>query len=82
MTSTPANSLGASIGTLRGVGPKLQQRLEELGLFCVEDILYHFPLRYQDRTQVTTIGSLQDGVDAVVQGSIRLAVSYPVEGRH
>ncbi len=77
MTSTPANSLGASIGTLRGVGPKLQQRLEELGLFCVEDILYHFPLRYQDRTQVTTIGSLQDGVDAVVQGSIRLASIVP-----
>ena len=77
MTSTPANSLGASIGTLRGVGPKLQQRLEALGLFCVEDILYHFPLRYQDRTQVTTIGSLQDGVDAVVQGSIRLASIVP-----
>ena len=77
MTSTPANSLGASIGTLRGVGPKLQQRLEALGLFCIEDILYHFPLRYQDRTQLTTIGSLQDGVDAVVQGSIRLASIVP-----
>lgn len=77
MTSTPTSSLGASIGTLRGVGPKLQQRLEELGLFCVEDILYHFPLRYQDRTQVTNIGSLQDGVDAVVQGSIRLASIVP-----
>lgn len=77
MTSTPTSSLCASIGTLRGVGPKLQQRLEELGLFCVEDILYHFPLRYQDRTQVTNIGSLQDGVDAVVQGSIRLASIVP-----
>ena len=77
MTSTPSHSLSASVGTLRGVGPKLQQRLEELGLCYVEDILYHFPLRYQDRTQLTAIGSLQDGVDAVIQGSIRLASVVP-----
>ena len=77
MTLSPDNSLGASVGTLRGVGPKLQHRLEELGLRCVEDILYHFPLRYQDRTQVTAIGALQDGVDAVIQGSIRLSSIVP-----
>ena len=77
MTSTPSHALSASVGTLRGVGPKLQQRLEELGLCCVEDILYHFPLRYQDRTQLTAIGSLKDGVDAVIQGSIRLSSIVP-----
>jgi len=77
MTAIPSNSLGTSIGSLRGVGPKLQQRLEELGLFYVEDILYHFPLRYQDRTQVTAIGSLKDGVDAVIQGTIRIASIVP-----
>jgi ATP-dependent DNA helicase RecG len=77
MTSTPSHSLSASVGTLRGVGPKLQQRLEELGLCYVEDILYHFPLRYQDRTKLTAIGSLNDGVDAVIQGSIRLSSIVP-----
>jgi ATP-dependent DNA helicase RecG len=77
MTSTPNQSLSASVGTLRGVGPKLQQRLEELGLCYVEDILYHFPLRYQDRTKLTAIGSLKDGVDAVIQGSIRLSSIVP-----
>jgi ATP-dependent DNA helicase RecG len=77
MTSTPSHSLSASVGTLRGVGPKLQQRLEELGLCYVEDILYHFPLRYQDRTKLTAIGSLKDGVDAVIQGSIRLSSIVP-----
>ena len=48
-----------------------------MGLSQIEDLLYHFPLRYQDRTQVTPIGSLRDGADAVVQGSVRVASIVP-----
>ena len=57
--------------TLRGVGEKLRLRLSEIGIYSLEDLLFHFPLRYQDRTRVTPIGALTDQVDAVVQGDVR-----------
>ncbi len=69
--------LAIPLSTLKGVGPKLGQRLSELGLNSVEDLLFHFPLRYQDRTQLTPIGGLKDGVEAVVQGEVRIASVVP-----
>ena len=57
--------------TLRGVGEKLRLRLSEIGIYSLEDLLFHFPLRYQDRTRVTPIGALTDQIDAVVQGEIK-----------
>lgn len=57
--------------TLRGVGEKLRLRLSEIGISSLEDLLFHFPLRYQDRTRITPIGALTDQIDAVVQGDIR-----------
>ncbi len=75
--TTPA--LSASLNTLQGVGPKLQAKLGELGLHVVQDVLFHFPLRYEDRTQVTPIAALQEGMDAVVTGEIRM--SSVVTGR-
>ncbi len=42
-----------------------------MGLTTVEDLLFHFPLRYQDKTRLTCIGELREGIDAVVRGTIR-----------
>jgi ATP-dependent DNA helicase RecG len=58
---------------LRGVGPALAAKLADCGVHRVEDLLFHLPLRYQDRTRVTPIGALREGVDAVVEGEIRAA---------
>ncbi|MFT7287084.1 MAG: ATP-dependent DNA helicase RecG, partial [Halieaceae bacterium] len=66
--------------TLRGVGPKLAARLQDYGIGTVEDLLFHLPLRYQDRTRITPIGALQDGAEAVIEGEIAL-VSLSGGGR-
>ncbi len=58
---------------LHGVGPSYAQRLAKLGLHTVQDLLFHLPLRYQDRTRVTPIGSLRPGDQAVVVGEVDLA---------
>ena len=42
-----------SLESLRGVGPKLAERLQRYGIGTAEDLLFHLPLRYQDRTRVT-----------------------------
>lgn len=58
---------------LRGVGPKLGAKLAEAGIYRVEDLLFHLPLRYQDRTRVTPIGAAADGTDVVIEGEVRVA---------
>ena len=56
---------------LRGVGPSLAGKLDRLGISSVQDLLFHLPLRYQDRTRVTPVGSLQAGMEALVEGVIQ-----------
>ena len=58
---------------LRGVGPRLAAKLAEYGVHRVEDLLFHLPLRYQDRTRITPIGAAREGVDLVIEGEIRAA---------
>ncbi len=66
-------SLSDPVTAFKGVGPQLAQRLERLRLHKVQDVLFHLPIRYQDRTRVVAIGSLQAGVEAVIEGEIELA---------
>ena len=61
------------VSALKGVGPKLKEKLARLGLHTVQDVLFHLPLRYQDRTRLRPIGSLRPGMEAVVEGEIELA---------
>ncbi len=57
---------------LKGVGPRNAERLARLGLRSVQDLLFHLPLRYQDRTRITPIGALRPGDQAVIEGVIKL----------
>jgi len=62
----------APVTTLRGVGPRLAQRLARLGIHSVADVLFHLPSRYQDRTRIVPIGSVRPGMEVVVQGKVEL----------
>ena len=62
------------VTALRGVGPALARTLaERLGLGTVQDVLFHLPLRYEDRTRVVPIGTLRNGDRAVIEGEVQLA---------
>jgi len=61
------------IQTLKGVGPRLAERLARLGVQTVEDLLFHLPMRYQDRTRVMPIGSLRPGDEAVIEVEVLLS---------
>ncbi len=58
------------VTALRGVGPRRAQRLARLGIDTVQDLLFHLPLRYQDRTRVVPLGALRPGDQAVCEGRI------------
>ena len=48
----------------------MAEKLARLHLYTVQDVLFHFPSRYQDRTRVTSIGALQYGTEVVVEGEV------------
>lgn len=60
----------APLSSLPGVGPALAAALERLGLACVQDLWFHLPLRYEDKTCVTAIADLRPGDRVQVVGSI------------
>ena len=69
-SASSASGFSTPITYLKGVGPRLAPRLQRLGIETVHDLLFHLPSRYQDRTQVTPIGALRPGDEAVVQGEV------------
>ncbi len=58
------------VTVLKGVGAALAEKLAKVGLETLQDVLFHLPLRYQDRTRISPIGALRPGGDAVVEGVV------------
>ena len=72
-TGTAATPVEAMpITALKGVGPRMAEKLAKLGIRSVQDLLFHLPLRYEDRTRVTPIGALRPGHAAVIVGTVEL----------
>jgi ATP-dependent DNA helicase RecG len=67
------DALQAAVATLKGVGPALAARLAALGLETLEDLLFHLPIRYEDRTRVTPIGAVRPFTTAQVEGEVLAA---------
>ena len=68
--------LASALQYLKGVGPRRAADLQRAGLHTIEDLLYRFPIRYEDRGHFQTIASLRPGVTAsilaeVVSGGVR-----------
>jgi ATP-dependent DNA helicase RecG len=67
---SPVDSALVSVTALAGVGPALAQMLDKLGLVRVQDLWFHLPLRYEDRTRITPIRDLLVGQSAQVEGVV------------
>ncbi len=55
---------------LKGAGPYLAGVLKGLGIETVQDLLFHLPLRFEDRRQATPIAQLKAGEEALVIGRV------------
>lgn len=58
------------VSSLKGVGPKLAATLAELHIDTVLDLLFHLPLRYEDRTRITPLANLAMGDRVLIEGEI------------
>ncbi len=62
-----------TVTELKGVGASLQLRLKKLGIETVQDLLFHLPLRYEDRTRIYPLSAVRHGQKVSVEGTIELA---------
>lgn len=53
--------LTAPVTTVKGVGQAIAAKLSVLGVQTIEDLLYHFPRRYDDFSHVTPISQIKPG---------------------
>ncbi|WHZ19537.1 MAG: ATP-dependent DNA helicase RecG [Rhodanobacteraceae bacterium] len=69
--SKPSTDPGLTpVSALSGVGPAFAETLRKLGIERVQDLWFHLPLRYEDRTRITPIRDLVAGESAQVEGVV------------
>lgn len=62
--------LAQALTALKGVGPNNAKKLQKLGIYTIQDLLFHLPLRYQDRTKLIPFVRLVPGVESLVEGVV------------
>ena len=77
-TSKTPVALNAALTVLQGVGPRNATTLEKLGLFTLRDMLYNFPRRYDDYSELKPIKSLWYGEQVTVIGSVQSVTGRPI----
>ena len=63
-------SLTDDLRQIKGVGPKIETQLNSLNIFTLEDLIFHLPIRYENKTQLNEIKDLDQNQTAHVEGEI------------
>jgi ATP-dependent DNA helicase RecG len=67
----PPAAMDAEVTVLDGVGPANAEKLGDLGIHSLRDMLYHFPRRYDDYSELKTINRLSYGEEVTIIGTIQ-----------
>lgn len=59
------------LAKIRGVGPQFILKLKRLGIETVRDLLYHFPSRYEDWSEIAKISDLKLGETKTIQAEVK-----------
>jgi ATP-dependent DNA helicase RecG len=65
--------LASPVQYVKGVGPQRAEALAREGVSTLEDLLFHVPIRYEDRRQLSRIADLRPGMKTSVAGTITVA---------
>jgi ATP-dependent DNA helicase RecG len=75
------DALAQPVSSLSGIGPQSAIRLEKLGISTVQDLLFHLPHRYQDRTKIYPINNLLPGMAVLFCGTVEYT-EVLMRGKH
>lgn len=64
-------SLSDEVRYVKGVGPKLAEKLAKLDVKTINDLLFYFPRRYLDRSKVVSISDVREGENVTVIGAVK-----------
>ena len=67
----PGAGIDAPITALQGVGSRQAKRLANLGIHTIRDMVYLFPRRHDDYTQLKSINRLEYGEDVTIIAQVR-----------
>jgi len=71
MSSSPKiDASSVMVTSIKGVGEKMGAAFLKLGIKSIEDLLFHFPVDYQDRTKLSKIADLQPDQEFVIRGTV------------
>ncbi len=70
------------ISNLYGVGKYYNDKLKTLNINTIKDLLWHFPFRYQDFTNIKSIKELVEGENSTIIGKVSNLKSYRTYHRH
>lgn len=73
MTKKPHSLDATPVETLKGVGAAMAAKLATIGVYTLQDVLFHLPFRYQDRTRLSQIGRLTPGHEAVICAEVLIS---------
>ncbi len=75
-------ALERPVSAVKGIGPGIQRHLTAMGIETVEGLIYHFPRRYLDRSQIVPIRQVRIGEDVTVVGTVRKVAERKTAQRH
>ena len=62
---------GVPLTSLSGVGAAIAEKLSRIGIQNVQDLLFHLPMRYEDRTRITPISDIRPESFATIEGYVQ-----------
>lgn len=70
-------SLEQPVTALTGIGSQTANRLQKLGIRSIQDLIFHLPYRYEDKTRLYQISTLTAGMTALICGRVEFIDILP-----
>lgn len=67
------NFIQFPLSDIKGIGPQTAEKLARLGIYRLQDLLFHLPLRYEDRTHIVPLRKIRSGQQLAVEGTVEMA---------
>lgn len=75
------NPLETRVQFLKGVGPRMAGIFASRDIYSVKDLLYFFPRKYEDRSQLSLVRAVSEGTSASIELTVHQAFMRPLRGR-